>query len=185
MAGGGFHPSFGQPHDEVCFRPKRLASRAAAEDAPQIIVRVPPAAVHALFAHRQWRAGMLMADALYSGALPASGRTVVELGAGTALPSLVSALCGAACVAATDYDDAELISALRRNTQRSLAANESRTRFAAMGQTWGHSCEDVLDWLPGSAGYDVVLLADCTWDPFSHADLLKSCEALLAHARDA
>jgi nicotinamide N-methyltransferase len=44
-----------------------------------------------------------------------TGRTVLELGAGGGLPSLVCALNGAAQVVVTDYPDADLIENLRYN----------------------------------------------------------------------
>ena len=43
------------------------------------------------------------------------GKTVLELGAGGGLPSLVCALSGAAQVVVTDYPDADLIENLRYN----------------------------------------------------------------------
>lgn len=43
------------------------------------------------------------------------GKTVLELGAGGGLPSLVCALNGAAQVVVTDYPDADLIENLRYN----------------------------------------------------------------------
>ena len=48
-----------------------------------------------LFAHRQWRAGMLLADAIYARCFDVKDRTVLELGAGTGVPALTAALCGA------------------------------------------------------------------------------------------
>jgi nicotinamide N-methyltransferase len=43
------------------------------------------------------------------------GKTILELGAGGGLPSLVCALSGAAKVVVTDYPDADLIDNLRYN----------------------------------------------------------------------
>lgn len=43
------------------------------------------------------------------------GKTVLELGAGAGLPSLVCALNGASQTVVTDYPDAELIDNLRYN----------------------------------------------------------------------
>jgi nicotinamide N-methyltransferase len=43
------------------------------------------------------------------------GKTVLELGAGGGLPSLVCALSGAVQVVVTDYPDADLIENLRYN----------------------------------------------------------------------
>ncbi|KAF9156770.1 hypothetical protein BG015_001634 [Linnemannia schmuckeri] len=74
---------------------------------------------------------------------------------------------------------------------------EQRVRCAVRGHAWGESVQDMLDCLPSStqnseAGtggriqdnsnekrYDWILLADTLWVSDGHADLLKSCLAVL------
>lgn len=173
-----FHPSFGQPDDEFVYTARGIADKRTG---PSVPVTVPPAAIHPLFAHRQWRAGMLLADAIFSGAVPVHGKTVVELGAGTALPAIVAARCGAARVVATDYDDPAVVSALKKNVARGVQGTNAP--ISACGHTWGRNCDDLTDLVP--AGFDAVLLADCMWDQFAHADLLKSVVSILARTSTA
>ncbi|WFD34523.1 nicotinamide N-methyltransferase [Malassezia cuniculi] len=175
-----FHPSFGQPNDEFVYTAKKIGGH---EHGPSIPVTVPPAAIYSLFVHRQWRAGMLLADAIFSGAVEVKDKCVVELGAGTALPSITAALCGAKRVVATDYDNEEVVAAMRHNVKRGIEG-KSACPIIATGQTWGHNCDDLLDHAP-SGKFDAVLLADCMWDQFAHADLLKTVVSVLSRDRSA
>ena len=170
-----FHPSFGQPDDEFIYTARVIGLDTTG---PSVPVTVPPAAIHSLFTHRQWRAGMLLADAIFSGAANVAGRSVVELGAGTALPSIIAARCGAAQVVATDYDDEDVVSVMKKNVRRAVQ-DAAAAPITAVGQTWGRNCDDLLDLVPARK-FDVVLLADCMWDQFSHADLIKTVTEVLA-----
>lgn len=95
-------PSLGQALQRVKYTAAPLArpSSAAGDvlNVEPLSVAVPPCSVPFIFAHRQWRAGLLMADAIEQGAFPVAGKQVLELGAGTALPSLASWRKGAAFV---------------------------------------------------------------------------------------
>jgi nicotinamide N-methyltransferase len=150
----------------------------------ELVVVVPPADVKMLFAHRQWRAGLLLADAVATGAVISRDLRVLELGAGTGLPSLCAVLAGARAVVVTDYDSPELIARLRTNVYANvpepLAAERGRVRVA--GHTWGRAdAEDLLPWDGGKeACFDAVLCADVLWERFAHRDLLKTLARVLA-----
>jgi nicotinamide N-methyltransferase len=58
------------------------------------------------------------------------GKRIAELGAGAALPSIVSALGGAAQVTVTDYPDEELIRNMAYNLDCNLGT--SREKAVAM-----------------------------------------------------
>lgn len=129
---------------------------------------------------------MLMSDALLSSAFAVANRTILELGAGTGLPSITAALIGTAkLVVASDYDEPRLVSQLRANVTRNLASGAvsqvQRTKCKVVGHIWGKHTEELEDHLPqGVHKFDSVLLADCLWDPLSHADLLKTVLNVLA-----
>ncbi|SJX61433.1 uncharacterized protein SRS1_10491 [Sporisorium reilianum f. sp. reilianum] len=184
-------PSFGQPGVSISYRPKHLSpsSSSSSTTVPIITVAVPPASIHHIFAHRQWRAGMLMSDALLSGAFPVSSRTILELGAGTGVPSITAALLGTAnVVVASDYDEPQLVRELRDNVKRNLegVCEEQRRKCKVVGHIWGKDTEELVDCLPRGVGkFDSILLADCMWDPLSHADLLKTVLSVLSRDRDA
>ncbi|KAK0545964.1 hypothetical protein OC846_005460 [Tilletia horrida] len=186
-----FPPSLGEPGSEVVYYPSPLTPRlAAAAAVPAAVeneqisftVSVPPASLPHIFAHRQWRAGMILADLLASTSFssPTAGgggfmgrlirdKTVLELGCGTALPALVAAhpqLGQAAFVLATDYNEDELILALKHNVARNADTTSrptttttaavaaggaaSGSSLKAAGYTWGTSPDDIFDLMPRS-----------------------------------
>lgn len=127
---GTFHPSLGSPGDKLFYVPENIARPGAPEPlqteqaaalveatrcpdseqcevpcdsivATPLVVSVPPSVVHNIFAHRQWRSGIILGDIVHASTQPQegefplvnlAGKTVLELGAGTALPSILSAL---------------------------------------------------------------------------------------------
>ena len=186
-------PSFGRPGTVLHYRLKRPDSLKADDEAPVLPIMIPETTIYMLFAHRQWRAGMLLADAIYAGWVPVDDQWILELGAGTGLPALAVALTRhPRKVVVTDYDDAAIVQALRTNAADCAAANPQRKMapLTVAGHTWGHRIDDVLDLLPctptePSPHFDVLLLADCVWERFSHDILLKSITHLLAHTPEA
>ena len=91
----GISPFFGRPGSTFKYRPKNPTHGEADEIAPSLLISVAETPIYMLFAHRQWRAGMLLADAIYARCFDVKDRTVLELGAGTGVPALTAALCGA------------------------------------------------------------------------------------------
>ncbi len=108
---------------------------------------------------------------------------------GYRLPSITAALVGnPSVVVASDYDEPLLVKELKQNVVRNMAAAEEANRksIKVVGHIWGKDTEEVLDCLPrGLQKFDSILLADCLWDPLSHADLLKSVVAMLKRDREA
>ncbi|GAC96899.1 hypothetical protein PHSY_004483 [Pseudozyma hubeiensis SY62] len=128
---------------------------------------------------------MLMSDALASSAFPTSNRSILELGAGTALPSITASLLDPppSVVVASDYDEPLLVKELRDNVRRNTTTAK---KCKVVGFIWGKDTEELMDCLPaGEKGFDSILLADCMWDPLSHADLLKSVLKVLKRDRRA
>lgn len=127
---------------------------------------------------------MLMSDALFSSAFPTANRNILELGAGTGLPCITAALIGDAnVVVASDYDEPLLVEELRDNVKRNLAnvSEQTSKKCKVVGHIWGKDTEELTDCLPrGVQAFDSVLLADCLWDPLSHADLLKTVLKVLS-----
>ncbi|WFD17797.1 nicotinamide N-methyltransferase [Malassezia caprae] len=186
-------PSFGRPGTVLRYRLKRPDASVAADDAPVLPIMIPETTIYMLFAHRQWRAGMLLADAIFAGLVPVDDQWVLELGAGTGLPALAASLTRhPRKVVVTDYDDAAIVQALRTNAAACAAANPQRKMalLTVAGHSWGHRIDDVLDLLPctpkePSPRFGVLLLADCVWERFSHDILLKSITHLLARTQEA
>ena len=132
-----------------------------------------------LFAHYQWDAGAYLADLVADGAVDVRGRRIVELGAGTALPSLAAAAQGASVAVATDYPDPDVLAGMARNAALLCEMHPARTlplRTAALA--WGDAAH--ADALRADGPFDVVLAADVLWVSSQHAALLRSVAALLA-----
>ena len=147
-----------------------------------------------LFGHYLWNASLLAAELVERGTLAGDasadeldgagegelsaprrtfdirGKSVVELGAGTALPSTMAALLGAAEVVVTDYPSPTLLATLRANVARNISRENSPEGYVpekveVLGHSWGEI--DGLDQRKGA--FDIVIAADCLVSySFSH-----------------
>jgi nicotinamide N-methyltransferase len=111
-------------------------------------------------------------------------KTVLELGAGAGLPSLVCALNGAARVVVTDYPDPDLIENLRYNISHCDALKDSSC-ITAEGYLWGAPVEAVTKHLQDAAAFDVLILADLLFNHSEHDKLIKSVKMTLKKAASA
>ncbi|KAG7893606.1 hypothetical protein KL905_002266 [Ogataea polymorpha] len=104
-----------------------------------------------------------------------AGRTVLEFGAGGALPSLLSAKLGAKKVLATDYPDPDLVSNIQHNIEQNKLPN-----CTAKGYIWGNDVEELMQELPqGHKTFDVLLLSDVIFNHTEQRKLLQSCKLLV------
>ncbi|XP_050735480.1 histone-arginine methyltransferase METTL23-like [Eriocheir sinensis] len=102
-----------------------------------------------------------------------ANRTVLEIGAGTALPGIVAAKCGAQVILS---DSGQLPKCLR-NCQVSCQANGLAGSVAVIGLTWGVFTPELLHLDP----IDVILGSDCFYDPTVFEDVLVTVSYLLEH----
>lgn len=109
------------------------------------------------------------------------GLSVLELGAGTALPSLLSALLGASRVVLTDYPAPAVISNLTANAARNARAELSPSGAVAPVEVEGHAWGELATPLAekGRRAFDRVFVCDCLWMPWQHENLLRSVEWFL------
>lgn len=108
-----------------------------------------------------------------------SGKSVLELGAGAGLPSLVCALNGASRVVVTDYPDTDLIENLRYNIEH-CGLSTSIPRIVAEGYLWGASIDDLTKYLPeDQESFDVLILADLLFNHSEHAKLIRTVQLTL------
>jgi len=169
-----------------------------------------------LFGHYLWNASLLLAEFIEAGTLglpddgglqtrvglpmtafDVKGKKTIELGAGTALPSIMAALLGAQEVLVTDYPSDLLLATLRRNvTANTCAAAGSALpspapscvttpprAISVHGHEWGR-----LDAPPATThahAFDVVFAADCLWMPWQHDNLRRSIAHFLRQDDDA
>ncbi len=136
-----------------------------------------------LFVDDIWPGSLVLADYLQEICIcdkHIRGKRVIELGAGAALPSIVSACIGAQFVCITDYPAAGVI----ENITNVLEHNSIPTSVAcAAGHIWGEKVNPLLEL--GSEEvteyYDTALMAECLWKDTSHLhkELMTSVYALL------
>lgn len=145
-----------------------------------------------LHAGSVWNGAVQLAQLIEGGFLRERlrGCTVLELGAGAGLPSLVALAAHPAdaprCVVLTDFDDAELVCAMEENLVRN-APLLSRQTARVVGFTWGEDPARVLEAaaeLDGTQrdedrGYDIVLVADCLWNSEPYEGLLQALRSVL------
>ncbi|KDO24675.1 hypothetical protein SPRG_10208 [Saprolegnia parasitica CBS 223.65] len=116
-----------------------------------------------------WPCAIALATFLSQQPQLVASKAVVELGAGTALPGLLAAKLGAASVRLTDKCIADLVPAAR-----SIALNQldpARIHTATLAWGWPIS----RDWT-----CDVVLAADCFYEPDDFEDAVATIARLLA-----
>ncbi|KAG5988887.1 hypothetical protein E4U43_004613 [Claviceps pusilla] len=166
-----------------------------------------------LFSHHLWNASLLLAelverdslgvgvvadadahvDGVDAGATLAQkgptfdikGKSVLELGAGTALPSIMAGLLGASRVVVTDYPAPAILHTLEqnitRNIQADLSPSSSHTTSPSCIAVHGHSWGDVSSSFcqTNRHSFDRVFAADCLWMPWQHENLHRSIDHFL------
>ncbi|PGH17289.1 hypothetical protein AJ79_01172 [Helicocarpus griseus UAMH5409] len=161
-----------------------------------------------LFAHYLWGGGLVIAEGIER-AIQAQGNedggrvkdliwnvdgeTVLEVGAGAALPSLISALAGAAQIAITDHPSSPaLYGSIQANINKNIPEHLQR-RIAIQPHEWGvlgHN-EGQVPGNPQTAAaskfalenkgaFTKIIAADCLWMRDQHENLVKSLLWFLA-----
>jgi nicotinamide N-methyltransferase len=87
-----------------------------------------PSCHHSLWGHLLWNASRHIVRMMDDGRIPVKGRSVLELGAGLAAPSLVAASLGARCAVATDFADPVLLDGIADNVARAFLADDAPYR---------------------------------------------------------
>ncbi|KAJ5514494.1 hypothetical protein N7463_004046 [Penicillium fimorum] len=153
-----------------------------------------------LFAHFLWSAAMVVAEGVEEADTPIAlgeteteaqkenrelwsveGESVLELGAGAALPSVICALANASKVTATDHPSSPALSgAIGFNTKHNLAkcTPEVAGRVSVHPHEWG-----VLDDSFATANkgvYSRIVAADCFWMRSQHENLARTMQWFLS-----
>lgn len=147
-------------------------------------------------APKEGKANTLLADHLFSPALllaeriernlvEVAGRSIIELGAGCALPSLLAATLPEPpkLVVVTDYPDDIILGNLRRTVERNVQHFRPPCAVHCEGYEWGKDASSLLhlsEGPDGSLGYDVVIMSDLLHFHSSHDALIHSLSCLLA-----
>lgn len=175
----GYYPPAPKDKTEVFERnPDNIIDR----DQPrQLKVRL--VGTHPLWGHYLWNAAKVFANYLDADKDLVRKKTVVELGAAGALPSLVSICNGAKRVVITDYPDPDLVDNIRKNVELNYPQNSyEHTAVARVeGFKWGYEIDRILELNePSNARFDVLILSDLVFNHSEHSSLLKSVDRLMA-----
>jgi EEF1A N-terminal glycine/lysine methyltransferase len=150
-----------------------------------------------LFGHYLWNASLLLAEFVEAGCLglelsPALGTAVgravtearfdvrtlktLELGAGTALPSMLAASLGAADVVVTDYPTEPILKTLRENVAYNTRPDLSPTKTVSPVHVEGHEWGDLHSPFATQykSAFDRLFVCDCLWMPWQHENLQRS-----------
>ena len=170
-----------------------------------------------LFSHYLWNSSLLLAELIEAGTLglpswdkdcgdeckevarpPVSvfdvkGLSTIELGAGTALPSIMAGLLGARRVVVTDYPSPPVLKTLRDNVKGAVRGKFAPSgRFnvkevVVEGHKWGELEGEEATPLPreNKHAFDRVFAADCLWMPWQHDNLRRSVAWFLGEGEDA
>lgn len=108
------------------------------------------------------------------------GRTVLELGAGGALPSIIAILTSATKVVVTDYPDTPLLDNIHFNISNNVPP-ALQSVFSVQGYIWGRDTQVLQNVLPsGSIGFGVIILSDLIFNHSEHDALLNTCEQAIS-----
>lgn len=142
-----------------------------------------------LWGHHLWQAGRIISTYLENNPSLVKSKTVLELGAGAGVPSLVCSILGAQKVVVTDYPDADLISNLWQNIDTAQLNNttldiNAEKKIVAEGYCWGADAEPLRKHI-NTERFDVLILADLLFNHSEHAKLVATMEATLSKTPDA
>ncbi|KAL2147264.1 hypothetical protein VTI28DRAFT_10254 [Corynascus sepedonium] len=145
-------------------------------------------------AHHLWNGSRVVAAHFEADPSRVRDRTVLELGAGAGLPSLVAAALGARRVVVTDFPDVEVLQTLWRNVRECElipgvreGKKEEELSIVVEGLVWGADPTKVLGHLgeeERSQGFDVLILADLLFRHSEHGNMLRTVKQTLKKTRE-
>ncbi|KAI9058036.1 hypothetical protein FKP32DRAFT_1582461 [Trametes sanguinea] len=159
---------------------ERRATTSSPDDWSTIDIRLVGS--HPLWGHHLWNASRAFASYLDDHPELYQGGSVLELGAGGALPGIVAAKNGARTVVLTDYPDAALIDNISHNVGANIPEGD-RGGVHVEGYIWGHPVEPLLRLLPDDVeekAFDLIILSDLIFNHSQHDAILKSCDLALS-----
>ncbi|KAH6617003.1 hypothetical protein F5144DRAFT_585184 [Chaetomium tenue] len=143
-------------------------------------------------AHHLWNGSRVMASHFETHPSLVQGRTVLELGAGAGLPSIMAACLGARRVVVTDFPDADLIETMWRNVRGcelipGRGGEEGELSIVVEGLVWGADPGKVLGYLDEGErreGFDVLVLADLLFRHSEHRNMLRTVRQTLKKSKE-
>ncbi|KAF8903337.1 hypothetical protein CPB84DRAFT_1678048 [Gymnopilus junonius] len=156
-----------------------------------LVLSLPPKRfqkANTLLADHLFSPALFLAERIERGLLNVGRKTVIELGAGSALPSLLLSTQPdpPSVVVITDYPDNGIMGNLRKNIERNNALVTKGCIVQCESYDWGKDPVKLLE-LTNSPlpGYDVVILSDLLHFFDSHDVLIASVIMLLTKKKEA
>jgi nicotinamide N-methyltransferase len=169
-----------KPEPQPTFETYRRASANVKAGQPAAI-KVRLVGRSPLWGHLLWNAGKVTTEYLDTHRELTWDKTVLELGAAAALPSLICSLSAKRTVI-TDYPDPELIENIEINVcnfRRDCKASKySLNDVTVAGYIWGNDTSELLDLNNGK--YDLIILSDLIFNHTEHRKLVTCCNELLS-----
>lgn len=102
------------------------------------------------------------------------GHSVLELGAGAGVPSIICHNLSASLVCASDYPSNSVISNLIHNVNINCICSKSHEgEIVVVPYGWGNPPDELISVNYGD-NYDVVIASECLWHHVQHAILLQT-----------
>ena len=158
-----------------------------------------------LEAHHLWNGARVVARLFEDDPSLVRDRTVLELGAGAGLPSLVAAAMGCRRAVVTDFPDVDLVANMWRNVDGlgEVLGEEVKGRVGVKGFVWGGNVRPLLEELQDGTtveqeeeeeeeenevekkgGFDVLILADLLFRHSEHGRLVKTIREALGRRKE-
>lgn len=172
----GFRPPPPEPTFEVYHRQEQCIKEGEPKEIKLRLVGKSP-----LWGHLLWNAGKVTADWIDLHREEwCKGKTVLELGAAAALPTLIACL-DADNVVSTDYPDPELVQNIEYNVNLLKERTSKPISVDIEGYIWGNSVEPLLN-APRQKGrkFDLIILSDLIFNHTEHYKLIKACNEALS-----
>lgn len=143
-----------------------------------------------LEAHHLWNGSRIISKYFENHVAEVHGRTVLELGAGAGLPSIVSAILGAEKVVVTDFPDPDLVANMRKNILGcelipTTNGDAEDSPIVADGYVWGADPTHLLAHLEPikKDRFDVLILADLLFRHSEHGNMISSIEKTMSRKK--
>jgi predicted nicotinamide N-methyase/tRNA G46 methylase TrmB len=137
-----------------------------------------------LFADEIWAGSVVMSEYLKRRPDICAGKHVLELGAGAALPSLVSLALGCERAVITDFPNERVVSNITAVVKEN--GHELENRAFVRTHKWGESITGLKELSPAKKGFDTILCAELLWRGTykQHKALLTSISSALSDKED-
>ncbi|KAH0574974.1 Nicotinamide N-methyltransferase [Spironucleus salmonicida] len=119
---------------------------------------------HSLWGHVLWNASKFICEKIQNKTINVQNKTVLEFGAGAAIPCIYSAKYGAQKVVATDFPEFEILENIQYNMKNNNVTVE------VLPLLWGDTINQQ---------FDIIFLCDLIFNHNEHDNLAKSTFKLL------